>query len=433
MITLFFNAKILTMTQECPSLLEGAVGVVGSRIALVSSSVSEIEAFKAEHPTAQLIDCRGKLLMPGLINTHTHVSMTLQRGTGDDVELMDWLGKIVWPFEGKQRDEDIELGARLGIAEMLLGGTTTLVDMYWSEHFVASAVEKMGIRALLCESCLEGERMENFERNLPLLLERAKGSERITAGVAPHAPYTCSPAILERCVALAREHSLPLTIHLAETLDEHNIVMERYAMSPTEYLDKHGVLSPSTIIAHSIHLSDSDVEIIKERGAHVAHNPQCNMKISSGVARIPYLAEQGVNCTIGTDGAGSNNDLDMWDEMRTASFLQKLTCASPTVMKAYDVLRMATVGAAKAIGREGELGVIAQGALADIIVLDTNRAHYRPQHDLISSLIYCGKAADVEHVMVGGELLVEGFTLKGCDLEEICTQVESRSRELLGL
>ncbi|MFR9503081.1 MAG: amidohydrolase [Rikenellaceae bacterium] len=429
MTTLFYNAKILSMTQQSPSLVSGTVGVVGSRIALVSDSQHAMAAFEREHPECEKIDCGGKLLMPGLINTHTHVAMTLQRGTGDDVELMPWLNNIVWPFESIQSDEDIEAGARLGIAEMLLGGTTTFVDMYWSEHAIASAVEHMGIRAMLGESCLDG-RMDSFEDNLPKLLERASHSELIEAYIAPHAPYTCPPSVLERCVELSKEHSLPLMIHLAETLDEQHTIEELYNQSPTEYLDRCGVITPSTLLAHSIYLSESDVEIIKSRGASIAHNPQCNMKISSGVAPIPQLLAAGVTCSIGTDGVCSNNDLDMWDEMRTASFLHKLTSKSPTTLPAYEVLKLATTEGAKAIGRQGELGVIAEGALADIIVVNTNKIHYRPHHDLISSLVYCGKAADVEWVMVNGELKVAKSQLLNCNIEELCTDVEERSRKI---
>ncbi len=430
MTTLFYNAQILTMTHAEPTLINGAVGVVGERIALVSQSQEEISHFEEQHPDLRKIDCKRKLIMPGLINTHTHVAMTLQRSTGDDVELMPWLNNIVWPFEARQSDEDIKAGARLGIAEMLLGGTTTFVDMYWSEAVIASAVEDMGIRALLGESCLDAV-MEGFEAKLISLKERAAACNRISAVVAPHAPYTCCKETLQQCVELAQKHELSLMIHLAETKSESQTIRDLYNQTPTEYLDSCGMITPSTILAHSIHLSAQDIEIIKSRGAHVAHNPQCNMKISSGVAPIPTLLSEGVNCSIGTDGVCSNNDLDMWDEMRTASFIHKHTAESPLVMPAYEVLKMATVGGAKAIGREGELGVIAEGALADIILLNINRLHYRPHHDIISSLVYCGKAADVECVMVNGELLVEDYTLLNCDIEALCTDVEERSRAIL--
>ncbi len=427
MSTLFFNAQILTMTQSTPSLFSGAVGVVDNRIALVSCSPEQIAKFEEQNPAARKVDCKGKLLMPGLINTHTHSPMTLQRGTGDDVELMPWLNNIVWPFEAQQTDEDIEAGSRLGIVEMLLGGTTTFVDMYWSEEYVANAVEQLGIRAVLGESCLVGERMELFERNFPRLIERAAKCGRITVSLAPHAPYTCSPEILKRCVELSQKHDLPLMIHLAETLFEEQTIREQYDMTPTEYLDSCGMITDRTILAHSIYLTESDMEIIAKRGAHIAHNPQCNMKLSSGVAPIATLIEKGVNCTIGTDGVCSNNDLDMWDEMRTAAFLQKLHCATPTVLPAYEILKMSTVNGAAAIGHAGELGVIAEGALADIILVDIMQPHYRPHHNIISSLVYCSRGSDVESVMVNGKLVVEGGELLGVDVEAICQDVEARS------
>ncbi len=430
MSTLFFNAHILTMTQSTPSLFVGAVGVVGNRIALVSDSPDKIAKFEEQNPTAHKIDCGGKLLMPGLINTHTHSPMTLQRGTGDDVELMPWLNNIVWPFEARQTDEDIEAGARLGIVEMLLSGTTTFVDMYWSEEYVANAVEELGIRAVLGESCLVGERMELFERNFPRLVARAAKCDRLSVSLAPHAPYTCPPEILERCVEIAQQHDLPLMIHLAETLFEEQTIRETYGVSPTEYLDKYGVLTSKTLLAHCVHLSESDIEILKLRGCSVAHNPQCNMKISSGAAPIPSLIAQGVNCSIGTDGVCSNNDLDMWDEMRSAAFLHKLTSGSPTTLPAYEILRMATVNGAAAIGRTGELGIIAEAALADIILVDIMKPHYRPHHNVISSLVYCSRGSDVESVMVNGKMLAEAGKLLGVNIEAICKEVEERSSRI---
>lgn len=417
------------MSESTPSVFEGAVGVVGNTIAMVSADSSVIDAFCSEHTDAQVVECGGKLLMPGLINTHCHVAMTLQRNSGDDIELMEWLNDTVWPFEARQSDDDIVAGARLGVAEMLLGGTTSFVDMYWSEHRIAEAVEELGIRAVLGESCLEG-RMPIFEKNLAELVEVAKGSSRITAAVAPHAPYTCPPAVYKRCVELAEQHDIPLITHLDEAPSEREMIGANYNLSPTEYLDAQGMLTPSTIVAHSIHLSSKDVEILAERGAHVAHNPQCNMKIASGTAPITSYFEAGVNCALGTDGVCSNNDLDMWDEMRTGAFLQKLSNARATVMPAYQMLQMATVNGAKAIGAEGRLGVIKEGALADIILLDITRPHYRPLHNVASAVLYCGKAADVATVMVDGKILVDNYTLLGVDVESLCKDVEERSAKV---
>ncbi len=429
MATLFYNAQILTMTQETPSLLHGAVGVVGSEITFVSDSQSDAELFMEHHPQTLKVDCQGRLLMPGLINTHAHTAMTLQRSTGDDVELMEWLNNIVWPFEAQQSSDDIEAGFRLGVAEMLLGGTTTVVDMYWPQALMAPVAESMGIRALLGENIFEGS-LEQLDELFSSIVRSTSHCKRVSGAVAPHAPYTCSPETLKNCVAIAEKYNLPMMVHLAETLDEEKTVRELYDKTPTEHLDSCGVIKPSTILAHGVHLSDSDIELINSRGASIAHNPQCNMKISSGVAPVPKLLSRGVNVALGTDGVCSNNDLDMWDEMRTASFLHKLIAHSPTVLPAYQVLKMATVNGAKAIGLEGKLGIIAPGALADIIVVNTSRVHYRPSHNLISSLVYCGKAADVQYVMVDGEMLVDNYSLVGCDLESLCCDVEQRSRRI---
>ncbi len=429
MNTLLTNAKILTMDQATPQLLQGAVGIIDNTIALVSDDSSAIDSFKAQHTDLQIIDCRGKLLMPGLINCHTHVAMTLQRGTGDDIELMSWLNDYVWPFEAIQDDDDIEAGARLGIAEMLLGGTTTFVDMYWSEHSIAQAVKDMGIRAHLGESCLP-VRMEQFEQNLPKLIEAAACCSRVTASIAPHAPYTCPPELLKRCAELSEQHHLPLMIHLAETLAESHDIEMRYQTTPTKYLHQNNILKPDTLLAHCVHLSDEDQDIIKSQGSTMTHNPQCNMKIASGVAPIVDYLSKGINCTIGTDGTCSNNDLDLWDEMRTASFLQKISTMNATALPPYEILKMATVNGARALGMDGKLGVIREGALADLIMIDIWKPHYRPHYDLVASLIYCGKGSDVDTVIIDGKVLVSGGTLLDTDLESLCQDVERRTQAI---
>ena len=378
--TLLYNAQIITMVGDNPHLLVGAVGVVGDRIELVTSDSSIIEEWRSKHKDANLKDCNGWIVMPGLINTHCHVAMTLQRGMADDIELMSWLNDYDWPFESTQSDEDIEIGAQLGIVALLLSCTPSFVDMYWSEHYVARAVERLGIRAMLMESCLDGERMESCRETLVKLLQISQRSTRIKVGISPHAPYTCSPEILRECVELSGEYDIPITTHLSESPTEAGIIRERYDSTPAEYLDKYGILSPSTLLAHCIHLTENDISLLRERGVSVAHNPQSNMKISSGVAPIARLHDEGVNCTISTDGVCSNHILDMWDEMRSASFLQKLSTMNQLIRPADQILKMATVNGAKAMGREGELGVIQEGALADIIVINTDKPHFYPRH-----------------------------------------------------
>jgi 5-methylthioadenosine/S-adenosylhomocysteine deaminase len=434
MKTLIKNATVVPMQGDGQRYFTGSVAVDGNRIVLVADdsrpdSCRRMEEFRAANPDAREIDGRGKLLMPGLINTHTHVAMTLMRNLADDLPLMKWLNEKVWPFEAQLGAQDIATGARLGIAEMLLGGTTTFVDMYWHEAAVAQVARDMGVRAVLSPSFVDGERMAAFERDLAETLEVAAGCDRLSVRVAPHAAYSCSEENLRRAVELAHENGIGLTIHLSETIDEQQIIRERHGLTPTEYLHNIGFFESSdknppsafrlpTIAAHGVYVTESDMEILRTHGVAVAHNPQSNMKLASGAAPVARMVERGMNVTLGTDGASSNNDLDMWDEMRTASLLGKLTAGDPTVLPAYEILRMATVGGARALGMEGSLGVIAEGALADMVMLDIEKPHWYPHNDPIAALVYSAKAGDVERVFVDGAELVSGGRVAGLNLTE---------------
>ncbi len=404
---------------------EGWVGIVDRRIAMVAYSEAEAAAFVSQYADCEQIDCRGTVIMPGLINTHTHVSMALLRNYAEDMELMEWLTKYIWRFEALQSDDDIAAGARLGVAEMLLSGTTSFVDMYWSEHVVAGAVDELGARALLCEAVLDG-REELFVEGMDRLREVTAESSRVRPGVGPHAPYTCSPATLEVVSDYAQRYDLPITIHLCETATEREGQVQRYGCSSVEYADRYGMLTPRTVVAHGIYLDDSEMDRLAEAGCSVAHNAESNMKLASGVAPIVEMVSRGVNCTIGTDSASSNNDLDMFSEMRTASLLQRVTTPSATVMKSYDVLRMATVGGAKAMGFD-DLGVLRKGALADIVVVDITKPHMRPRYNLYAALIYSAKSSDVRDVIVDGEVMVRNGVLTRGDIEAICDEAERRS------
>lgn len=413
---LFSNAVIVPMTassaDSCKSFT-GWVGVDDNRIVLVTQRADEAAAFRSSDPSLREIDCRGKALMPGLVNTHCHAAMTLQRSYADDIPLMEWLNDYIWPFESQQTVDEVALGAELGIVEMLSGGVTSFVDMYWHENRIAAVADRMGIRALLCPSCLDSN-MEAFERDLELLLPRT--TDRVRAGLGPHAPYTVSRENLLRCRALSEKYGLPVTIHVAETPAEMTAVRERTGTTPVRYLDSLGLLNERTIAAHCVHVDRADRDLLRERGVYVAHNPTSNMKIASGIAPISAFAREGVRCTIGTDGTCSNNDLDMWEEMRNAAFLAKVASMDPLVLPAYEVLRMATVDGARALGFGDDLGVIREGALADLILIDLQKPHLQPVHDLISNLVYCCKASDVGTVVVDGRILMENRRLAGVDL-----------------
>ncbi len=416
------NCTVLPMTapdDEAKKYFTGSVAVEGNRITLVTNDTKKAEEYRAKNPDAKVIDGRGKLLMPGLINTHTHVAMTLMRNLADDIPLMAWLNERVWPFESLLGANEIAIGARLGMAEMLLGGTTTLVDMYWHEAAIGRVASEIGIRAVLCPCFLDGPRMEEFEHDLPETLKVAATCDRLSVRIAPHAAYSCSPENLRRAIDLAREHGIGMHIHVSETLDEQRIIRERYDRTPTEYLRDVGLLEIPTIAAHCVHVTDGDMEILREYGVTAVHNPQSNMKLASGAAPVAKMVSRGVNVSIGTDGASSNNDLDMWDEMRTASFLGKLTAGNPEALPAYEVLKMATINGARAIGMEGRLGVIEEGALADLVMLDIEKPHWYPHNDLLGALVYSANASDIDTVFVDGRMVVSDGRIVGFDLEGV--------------
>ncbi len=413
---LLSEAQILTLTDERPVPFTGWVGILDNRISFVTDSEAEAARFRLDHPDCREIDCRGRVLMPGLVNTHCHVAMTLQRNYADDIPLMEWLNDHIWPFEARQTPNEVALGAELGIVEMLLGGVTSFVDMYWDENRIADSALKLGIRALLCPSCLDSN-MEAFERDLEALLPKC--NDRVRAGVGPHAPYTVSKANLLRVKALAERLNLPMTIHVAETEAEMAAVAEMSGMRPVAWLESLGLLNSRLIAAHCVYVDEADRQTLLRHGVKIAHNPTSNMKISSGIAPIGRCLEEGLCPTIGTDGPCSNNDLDMWEEMRNTSFLAKVSSMNPLVLPAEEVLKMATRYGAEALGHGGELGIIREGALADLIVIDIQKPHLQPVNNLVSDLVYCCKASDVETVLVNGRVVVENRRIEGIDLADL--------------
>lgn len=425
---LLLHPTIVPMTSVCDRPYVASVGIAGNRIVLISNDESALDRFRADHAGCREIDCTGRILLPGLVNTHGHIAMTLQRSYADDIALMEWLNERIWPFEARQTPGDIACGAELGIAEMLLGGTTSFVDMYWHEAEVARVAERTGIRALLCASCLDSN-MEEFGADFEELAVNA--SPRVRAGVGPHAPYSVSADNLRLCRALADRYAVPLTIHVAETRDELKIVRERSGQTPVQYLASLGIFDGPTIASHCVHLTDSDIETLRRHGVQVAHNPTSNMKMGSGIAPVCKMLEAGVAVSIGTDGCCSNNDVDMWEEMRNASFLQKAATMNPLALPAYKVLEMATVGGAVAMGYD-DLGMIREGALADLIVIDTAAPHLHPTHDVVSNLVYCCKAADVRTVIVDGRIVVEERRIAGIDLEPLYARAEAAARRIAG-
>lgn len=426
------NGIILPMTaSEGDNLyFNGYVGIENGKIEFVSSDKSKASEFAASHPDAKQIDATGKIVMPGLINTHTHVAMALLRGISDDVPLMEWLEQHIWPIEGKMGYREIYDGARLGILEMLMGGTTTFVDMYPYEEAVADAAETAGIRALV-SPCPMDFRMDHFENDWRQVQKRFSGSSLVTMWMGPHAIYTLSGKNLQRSISLSKELGVGSHVHLAETQNEQDNCIAQHGMSPTEYLEKEGLFTTKTLAAHCVVMSDHDIEILAKNGVSVAHNPQSNMKLASGIAPVKKMLDAGINVSIGTDGASSNNDLDMWEEMRTASLLQKVSTLDPCAIPAYTALQMATVNGAKAIGREGELGVLSAGAFADILIVDIEKAHLYPHTNLISELVYSTHASDVDSVIVNGNIVIENRKCLTMNAQEVCSTAQKHIDALL--
>ena len=377
---------------------KGAVAVEGSRI----MAVGPVEQIVTEHGAgARVLEARRGLVMPGLINAHTHVSMTCLRGLADDLPLMTWLHEHIFPAEAKMNGEMVYWGACLGAAEMIRSGTTCFCDMYLFEHEVARAVEKAGLRAVLGEVLYDfpspnygpPEEGLNFTRRL---LEQYRDHDLIDFAVEPHAPYTCSPDLLRACGDLAREFQAPLITHLAETREEVEGITSKYGATPVRHLDNLGLLGPNLIADHCVVLGEEDIELLAARGVGVAHNPKSNMKLACGAAPVPELLAAGVRVGLGTDGPASNNNLDLFGEMDIAAKLHKVYKMDPTVMAADRVLNMATEMGADVLGLNGRTGRLEPGRLADMIVIDLDQPHLTPlvQSGQSSGLRRVGRGCD---------------------------------------
>lgn len=428
------GCTILPMTtseSDSCKYFVGNIGIADGKILFADAEPASVDRFRARsHEPLEEIEGEGMVALPGFINLHNHVSMSLMRSYADDMPLMPWLNDKIWPFEAKLNGEDIYLGARLGIAEMLLGGTTTFVDMYWHSDRVADAVSEMGIRGVVCPTFV-GANYDNFEPEAIRMAEKYGSKQgRIQVMLAPHAAYTCPPDTLKKALKIADRYGLGIQIHVSETLDEQRMIREQYGKTPVAHLQDVGLFERPVLAAHCVYVDEADMEIMARCGVSVAHNPQSNMKLASGIAPVSRMLEAGINVGIGTDGPSSNNDLDMWEELRTASLLQKVATLNPCALTAYQTLRMATVHGAKAIGREEELGVIAPGALADLMLVDIRRPHLSPQNDLIANLVYCGKASDVDTVIVDGQVVVKEHQLLMTDVQTLCCEAGERVGEI---
>ncbi|HYL37082.1 MAG TPA: amidohydrolase [Bryobacteraceae bacterium] len=400
---------VVTMDAQHQLIQDGAVAIRGQRIVAVGKRTDIDRQFQAAHR----LDRPEALIMPGLINTHTHAAMSLLRGIADDVKLQEWLEKFIFPAEAKNVTPDFVLwGTRLACLEMMLSGTTTFVDMYYFEDRVAQAAKEAGMRGVLGETILRFKSPDSSTPKDALQLtekfiQQYKDDDLIVPAPAPHAIYTNDDADLRAARKLANKYGVPLLIHLSETKTENDDALRTRGMTPTRLLDALGVLDGPTIAAHGVWLDDTDMKILKAHGVGIAHCPSSNMKLASGIAPVLKLLSLGIPTGLGTDGpAGSNNDFDLMEEMNLAADLQKVTSGDPTSLPAEQAIAMATIGGARVAGLDKETGSIESGKRADLITLRLDRPHSVPLYNVYSQIVYALKGSDVQDVVVNGKPLV---------------------------
>ncbi len=417
---------IVTMDARASVIDDGAVAIRRGRIVAIGRR-SEIAS---RYVAPRTIDARGRAVIPGLINTHTHVPMTLFRGIADDLELNEWLTKYIFPAEAKNVDQSfVRVGTRLGLAEMIRGGTTTYCDMYYFEDAIAEETARAGMRAVLGETVIDFPAPDNKTFAAALgyaerFVQRWQGHRLIVPAIAPHAPYTVSEDHLKEVRALADRLNAPVIIHVAETRKEVADIMQQKGTTPVQYLARIGFLNGRTTAAHLVHVNDDDIALLKKLDVGVAHNPQSNMKLASGIAPVPKMLAAELAVGLGTDGAASNNDLNMWEEMDTAAKLHKVATFDPRVVSARQALWMATAGGARALHLERETGTLEVGKRADIVIVDLDRLHQTPRYDIYSHLVYATKASDVRTVIVDGRVLMRDRRL--LTLDEAAIRREAR-------
>ncbi|MDO4568099.1 MAG: amidohydrolase [Clostridia bacterium] len=428
---LFHNATVITMCDERPVLYDAFVAVKGGRIVAVDC--------EGELPEAKRrIDCHGGVLMPGLINTHAHTAMTIMRGYADDYELHNWLTQKVFPVEARLDERAVLAGARLGFAEMMRNGTTSVSDMYFFQPAVAQAALECGMRASLSNAIIALADDYDLQKDRAMLetyeLVRewhGAGDDLIRADVAIHAEYTSPPSVWHSVVDIAKRHNLILHTHVSETSAEHKACIARYGISPTAVLAREGVFDVRTLAAHCVWADESDMCILAQRGVSVAHNPVSNLKLASGVADITALIQHGVNVSLGTDGCCSNNSLDMFEELKLAALLAKYKRSDASVIPAYEALKLATLNGARAQGREGQTGAIRAGYAADIVLLDAEVLSLCPMYDPVGAVVYGASGRDVRMTVINGRIVYDNGAFPTLDIDFVRAEAAGYAKNLV--
>ncbi|OGF27897.1 hypothetical protein A2303_05905 [Candidatus Falkowbacteria bacterium RIFOXYB2_FULL_47_14] len=424
--SLMIKAKyVLPMDEKLSVIRDGLVVIEKNKILAVGTEIELGDKYVAE----ETVDTGNSILIPGLINTHTHAAMSYFRGLADDLPLDDWLTKHIWPAEAKFVNADfVRRSSELAILEMIKSGITCFNDMYFFARETAETAKKTGIRCVLGEGIIgfPTNRCKNHEEALDetgKMRADYKDEELVSIALNPHSIYACGREILSAVKAIADKLDLPIHMHVSETKKEADDCREKHGKSPVEYLDSFGFLSSRVIAAHSVWLGENDLDIYKERGVKVSHDPVSNMKLASGTAPISAMLKRGITVGLGTDGAASNNTLDMFSEMRTCALLHKINNMDPTVLSAREIVKMATIDAARVLGIDGKIGSLETGKRADLITVNLDKPHLTPLYDPYSHLIYCANSSDVDNVIINGKIIMRNRVVKTMDEERILKEV----------
>lgn len=420
------NANIITVSNKADDIPKGFIAIKSDRIAYIGS---EPPAGKFEN----VIDARGNIVMPGLINAHTHAAMSIYRGYADDIALFDWLKHHIWPAEEKfVTEENIGPASELSIAEMIRSGTTTFSDMYFYSNITQAVAERKGIRAILGEAVIDTpfpayKISENYWKEKA---ESHKSGDLVNYALVPHSPYSCSKLLLQKVKSVSKKTGMLIHTHISETQSEVDQIRKKYGLTPVEYLDSLNFLDSNVAAVHCAVLSDNDINILSKRDVKIVHCIQSNLKLASGIARITDLKKAGVTIALGTDGQASNNTLDMFSEMKTCALVHKAVNVDTTVLNAKEVVEMATINGAKVLGMDKITGSIEEGKKADLIIIDISSPHLTPMYDPYSHVVYSARGSDVETVIINGKIVMQNRKLITIDEKTLIKKINKLSAEI---
>ena len=426
MRTLITNAYVLDMVGDTANIEKKDILIKDNIIEKIEKDIDK------DIQIDEKINAKNMLVMPGLVNTHTHLAMSIFRGYKADQKLIDWLEDAIFPVEDKLKPEDIYWNSYLSCLEMIKSGTTTCNDMYFGMNKTVEAINDTGLRAVVAWCIKDDSIKDKVEqtREYAQIYNKNKNS-KIKIYVSADAPHTCNPDTIKLCVDLAKELNTGIHIHLAETIDEETKIKSRYDKRSTEYLKDLSVFDVPVVLAHGIYISDTDIDILKNIKGGISHNPISNCKLSSGICDVVKLRKNGINIGLGTDGIGSTSTMDMFEEMKTAAYLQKVNTMEPSSISAYDILKMATIEGARVLGLENEIGTLEVGKKADMIFIKNDKLHLCPENDVCANIVYSANGSDVESVMIDGKIIMQNRKMINLDEKQVMRQVKKIAKRLL--